>query len=167
MRPKLPAPGIWHWYPDQDISVWDNDRCYEIFGRTRAEGPITAAEFNEKIIHPHDKESFQRAMAATIEAGARFFFQGRIRRKDRSCGWVEFKGQVERSENGSPLRLLGTVLDITGRKQSEEMLSQHRERFNLVAQAAQVGFWFCDLPFDKLIWDNLVKEHFWLPRTRK
>jgi PAS domain S-box-containing protein len=26
-----------------------------------------------------------------------------------------------------------------------------------------VGFWFCDLPFDKLMWDNRVKEHFWLP----
>jgi len=49
------------------------------------------------------------------------------------------------------------------RKQAEETLHQHRERFDLVAEAAQVGFWFCDLPFDKLIWDNRLKEHFWLP----
>jgi signal transduction histidine kinase len=33
----------------------------------------------------------------------------------------------------------------------------------MVARTAQVGFWFCDLPFAKLIWDNIVKEHFWLP----
>jgi PAS domain S-box-containing protein len=49
------------------------------------------------------------------------------------------------------------------RKEAEEMLYRQRQRFELVAEAAQVGFWFCDLPFDKLIWDNLVKEHFWLP----
>ncbi len=49
------------------------------------------------------------------------------------------------------------------RQQTEETLRRNRERFDLVAEASQVGFWFCDLPFDKLIWDNLVKEHFWLP----
>ncbi len=49
------------------------------------------------------------------------------------------------------------------RKQAEEQLRQQRERFDLVTQASQVGFWFCDLPFDKLVWDARVKEHFWLP----
>jgi len=48
------------------------------------------------------------------------------------------------------------------RRQTEEMLRRHQERFDLVAQATQVGFWFCDLPFDKLNWDERVKEHFWL-----
>ncbi len=49
------------------------------------------------------------------------------------------------------------------RKENEESLRQHRERFDMVAEASQVGFWFCDLPFGQLIWDNRVKEHFWLP----
>jgi PAS domain-containing protein len=80
-----------------------------------------------------------------------------------STGWVEFTGQLERRADGSPWRILGTVLDITQRIQDEETLRQHRERFDMVAEASQVGFWFCDLPFDKLIWDNRLKEHFWLP----
>jgi PAS domain S-box-containing protein len=49
------------------------------------------------------------------------------------------------------------------RKEGEQALREHRERFDLVARASKLGFWFCDLPFDKLIWDNRVKEHFWLP----
>ena len=49
------------------------------------------------------------------------------------------------------------------RKQSEDALREHRERFELVAQAAHVGFWFCDLPFSHLEWDSRVKDHFWLP----
>jgi signal transduction histidine kinase len=32
-----------------------------------------------------------------------------------------------------------------------------------VAEGSDVGFWFCDLPFDKVIWDRRVKRHFWLP----
>ncbi len=76
--------GIWHWYPDEDLASWDNDRCYEIHGRTREDGPLNRAEFVEKIVHPDDREAFNRAMAATLETGARLFFQGRIYRKDKS-----------------------------------------------------------------------------------
>lgn len=43
------------------------------------------------------------------------------------------------------------------------MLSDHRERFEFATEAAQIGYWFCDLPFDQLIWDDRVREHFWLP----
>jgi PAS domain S-box-containing protein len=38
------------------------------------------------------------------------------------------------------------------------MLREHRERLELMAQASEIDFWFCDLPFDKLVWDNRVKE---------
>jgi PAS domain S-box-containing protein len=58
---------------------------------------------------------------------------------------------------------LAVTRDVSDRKRAEEILRQHRERFDLVAKASQVGFWFCDLPFDKLNWDDRVKEHFWLP----
>ena len=43
------------------------------------------------------------------------------------------------------------------------MLRQQQERAEFVAEASDVGFWFCDLPFDKLSWDKRVKSHFWLP----
>lgn len=49
------------------------------------------------------------------------------------------------------------------RARAEEALRRARERFDIVKDSTQVGFWFCDLPFDKLEWDNRVKEHFWLP----
>jgi PAS domain S-box-containing protein len=58
---------------------------------------------------------------------------------------------------------LGVTRDVTARKQAEAALRQHRERFDLMAEASQVGFWFCDLPFEKLVWDKRVKDHFWLP----
>ena len=53
--------------------------------------------------------------------------------------------------------------DVTERKIAEEALRQQRERSEFVAEGSDVGFWFCDLPFDKVIWDKRVKQHFWLP----
>ncbi|MEO8727350.1 MAG: PAS domain S-box protein, partial [Acidobacteriaceae bacterium] len=71
--------------------------------------------------------------------------------------------RVNDPKTGKPINFATITRDITERKRNEELLRQHRERFDLVAEASQVGFWFCDLPFDKLIWDERVKEHFWLP----
>jgi PAS domain S-box-containing protein len=158
--------GIWHWFPGEDEVSWENDRPYEIFGRSREDGPIYLSEFRENIIYSEDRPQFDRAMSEMLEKGARLFFQGRVHRKDGSKAWIELSGQLEHGIDGSPWRVLGTVLDITPRKESEEQLRQQRERVDLVAAAADVGFWFCDLPFDKLIWDSRVKEHFWLaPET--
>lgn len=64
--------------------------------------------------------------------------------------------------------------DTTERKRIEAVLGEtervaheYRDRFDIVRDAAEVGFWFCDLPFDQLIWDNRVKEHFWIPPEDK
>lgn len=59
---------------------------------------------------------------------------------------------------------LATVFqDITDRKHTEQQLEEQRERFAFATRSARIGYWFCDLPFDKLTWDATVKEHFWLP----
>ena len=99
-------------------------------------------------------------MATKSEFGAEF----RITRPDGAERWIETTAQIFYHDSGKPERIIGISTDITARKQAEETLRQHRERFDLVAEAAKVGFWFCDLPFDKLIWDDLVKDHFWIPR---
>lgn len=39
---------------------------------------------------------------------------------------------------------------------------EYQDRLAIVKDGADIGFWFCDLPFDELIWDHRVKEHFWL-----
>jgi len=42
-------------------------------------------------------------------------------------------------------------------------LRVERQRFNRLAAATGIGVWYCDLPFADLVWDDKVKEHFWLP----
>jgi PAS domain S-box-containing protein len=56
-----------------------------------------------------------------------------------------------------------TNRQVKGTRSQEDLLGDHRERFAFATEAAQIGYWFCDLPFDRLIWDERVKEHFSLP----
>ena len=37
------------------------------------------------------------------------------------------------------------------------------ERLLAMLGAVEVGLWYCDLPFDELQWEPMVKKHFWLP----
>ena len=52
--------------------------------------------------------------------------------------------------------------NITERKQIEQSLQVNRDSLDLVLQASQLGLWYCDLPFDKLVWNEKCKEHFGL-----
>jgi signal transduction histidine kinase len=52
---------------------------------------------------------------------------------------------------------------VSGPQGHDDLLLEYRERFEFAAEAAQMGYWFCNLPFDRLVWDERVKEHFWLP----
>ena len=53
--------------------------------------------------------------------------------------------------------------DITQFVTAREAVAASDERLKFATGAAQLGFWFSDLPFDKLQWDKTVKDHFWLP----
>jgi len=52
--------------------------------------------------------------------------------------------------------------DRLGRAAVERELQLNRGRLEYASRLSNVGFWYCDLPFDVLEWDDRVKEHFFL-----
>src|SRR6185295_10630807 len=48
------ALGVFERDVKSDRTVWVNDRMYEIFGRSRADGPLTRQQFIEEYLHPDD-----------------------------------------------------------------------------------------------------------------
>ncbi|WP_426106209.1 ATP-binding protein [Massilia sp. TSP1-1-2] len=57
-----------------------------------------------------------------METGAHFNFACRIKRADGELRWVEFFGNRQPHVNGGPMRIIGTVADITASKNREEEL---------------------------------------------
>ena len=73
-----------------------------------------------------------------------------------SSTWLEIHAYP--SQNGLSIYFR----DISEQKQIEQSLQVNRERLDLVLQATELGVWYCDLPFDKLEWNDKCKEHFGL-----
>ena len=83
-------------------------------------------------------------------------------RKDGSRFWAS--GLLMPMRDGDRLvGLLKIMRDTTEQKRTEQELEVSRERLDLVVNSSEVGLWYCDLPFDKLVWNAKCKEHFGLP----
>ncbi len=57
----------------------------------------------------------------------------------------------------------GRCWEALERAAAERALAASRARLDYAVRASGIGFWYCDLPFDVLQWDERVKAHFWLP----
>lgn len=70
----------------------------------------------KKLIHVADQKIFDSALAAHIEHGELFAVEFRMRRGDGDWRWLLGRGQVVRGKNASPLRMVGSLTDVTKRK---------------------------------------------------
>jgi len=75
------------------------------------------------MIHPEDRERVKEALNTHIEGGKIFSEEYRISSGNSSYISVVDRATAIRDQNNKPVRLIGTVSDITERKQAEQMKS--------------------------------------------
>ncbi|MFT3785040.1 MAG: PAS domain S-box protein [Tepidisphaeraceae bacterium] len=115
--------------------------------------------------HVHTPEGLARAMEVwpeSIRTGKPYEIEYRLRRHDGVFRWHLGRALPVRDAQGRIVRWYGTNTDIHDQKAVEEELRHSREQKELVVRGANVGVWYCPLPFDRLVWDATVKEHFHL-----
>jgi PAS domain S-box-containing protein len=116
--------GTWNWDIPTD-TLTANHRTRLIFGLP----PNVDLELFLEMIHPDDRKRVEEAIARSIDprSGGNYDIEYRIVRQDEAIRWVKEKGKV--SFNGQypdrvPVRFVGTVIDITDEKRTEEELRQ-------------------------------------------
>jgi PAS domain S-box-containing protein len=112
--------GVFEWDVQADRAVWENERMYEIFGHTHADGALSKAQLIERYVHPDDDDAFEQALADGMKSGRPFHSVFRIHRKDGASRWLELAGDFELARDGAPIRMIGMLADITERKLMEE-----------------------------------------------
>ena len=84
-----------------------------------------------QIIHPEDRTMMQDYLASNVLTNHEpFNKEYRIKRiNDKQERWVQGLGELEFNDDGNPIKMIGTIQDITERKQAEEELKESEERF--------------------------------------
>jgi diguanylate cyclase (GGDEF)-like protein/PAS domain S-box-containing protein len=112
--------GIWDWNLVTQEMIWD-DSMYALY-HIRREDFIGTEEAWRASLHPDDLERGDREVEAAIRGEKPFDTEFRVIWPDGEIRYIKAVAKVFRDEQGTPLRMLGTNVDITGRKQAEEML---------------------------------------------
>lgn len=120
--------GLWVWNVQTGENIIDQ-RAAEMLDYSLEEVEPSIAWWDERT-HPDDLARVQQNWQAHLEGKNAFYeCEYRLRTKAGEWKWILDLGKViERDATGQPLRLSGTHLDITERKQVEETLRAQNEQ---------------------------------------
>lgn len=128
--------GAWDWDTRTNKTVF-NEHWASMLGYTLEEVSASASEFWIAHIHPEDRAFVLAALQRHIQGETeRYQAEYRMCSKSGADIWVLARARaVSRDANGHALRIAGTHLDITERKQAEQQLTIAKEAAENANQA--------------------------------
>ncbi|MBI5896620.1 MAG: PAS domain-containing protein, partial [Desulfobacterales bacterium] len=108
--------------------VYWNPRCYTMLGYAPDEFPMSIDTWFE-LVHPDDREVAWPKVQRKLEGeGGSFEIEFRYRSKEDSWRWVIGRGRPSQWDaQGRVLRVVGTHVDITERKEMAQQLQQSQK----------------------------------------
>src|SRR5712672_4587733 len=117
---RLSHTGSWAWSPDRDIRYW-SEECYRVLSFDPQDGLPRFEDFFQRL-HPDDQPGFRELTQTAIREKAEWEADYRIVHPDGPVRDIHVVGHPVLSTSGHLVEFVGTVIDITERKQAEEEL---------------------------------------------
>ena len=118
--------GVWQWNAATNEVFWSPE-CHEILGSKNIGRTFKSFK---KLLHPEDAPGVVAAVRQVSMDHPVFLSEFRIIRPDGGLRWLTSTGKGYFDGAGALLRMIGTVQDITERKQAEEALEQASRKLN-------------------------------------
>ena len=134
---KGSGEGMWDWNITSRMTYFDK-RCCGVLGLEQEEIDMKDSVWR-KLIHPEDVKSAKRAFILTLK-GSTISCDVEYRvQNDEGWTWLHLRGSVmEWDDTGRPVRMTGTMLDVTERKRTEEQLELYATAFNNSSDAVVI-----------------------------
>jgi len=112
-----------------------SQQANEIYGIS--EEHLNHAAFISKIVHPADVMLVNANIELALQGVKDYNIDHRIVRPDGSIKWVNACYELYRDEAGKPVRMFGTILDITDNKDAELQIKTYNEQLRLLTNHLQ------------------------------
>lgn len=140
---------VGHWKLDPGTNeVSGSDELFHIFCLAPDESSLEAFA---SVVHPDDREYDLMHIQRGIEQGKDWDIEHRLLLKDGTEKHVHAIGHVTKDKNGKVKTLVGTVQDITERKQTEELLKKSERQMKSIFDAANDAIFIVDPLNDEII----------------
>jgi diguanylate cyclase (GGDEF)-like protein/PAS domain S-box-containing protein len=130
--------GSWSWDLVSNLVVW-SEETYAIYG-VRPEHFVPTRSGFFSLIHPEDRPLIVKWWNQCSTGKAATELEFRIVRPDGHVRFITGRGNQERDANGTPLRVVGTVQDITERKQTELYQKHQSQVLGMIADKTSLEF---------------------------
>lgn len=154
--------GSWVWEIAEDREWW-SDEVYRMYAMEVGEVVEGGYDFLD-YVHPADRERTRAALDKSVREGVPYIGEYRIRRRDGREIVLSERGDMEYDADGQPVRMRGTVQDITERKKAEWALQEAMERLEEAQQLAQMGSFTWDEENDETWWSDELYRIFGFER---
>lgn len=115
---SLAAMGDFDWHIETDTNTW-SDELFRIYGyQPGAVAPSYRVFFDH--IHPEDRERVRAAYHACYDTGEPYEMVERIVRPDGTTRYLWTNGEIIHDNDGAPVRMRGTSIDITDQVLAEQ-----------------------------------------------
>jgi PAS domain S-box-containing protein len=118
---------IWDWDLRTDHVTW-NEALFAVYGHPPSDAEQTSHWWLDNM-HPDDRSRVYASIHLVIDSDATDWSdEYRFRRYDGSYADVLDRGYLIRDADGTPIRMVGALLDVTTRKATERLLEQEHQR---------------------------------------
>ncbi|HUR46767.1 MAG TPA: PAS domain S-box protein [Candidatus Saccharimonadales bacterium] len=123
--------GNWDWEVANEKLFW-SDEIYRIFGLDKGTEVPTGGRFLEAVPE-EDRAWVVRVHEEALKTGRPLEHEYRIVRSDGKVRWVREKAEIITNAEGKPIRISGTIQDITDRRQAMESVQDSERRLRALS----------------------------------
>ncbi len=132
---RIANMGNWEWDLVNN-TLWWSDEVYKIFG-VKPEDFSSTYEAFLAFVHPDDLDYVKTSVDNALLGQVRYSIDHRIVLRDGTVRMVAEQGEAKYDETGKPVKMVGTVRDVTGRRKAEADL---KNLYAAIDQSVNVVF---------------------------
>jgi PAS domain S-box-containing protein len=147
--------GLWEWDVQTSQLFW-SDNLWSIYGLEPSSPPSYENWLGS--VHPDDQAAVIASLNHYVTAGLEINLEWRVANlPGNQERWLMSRGQAVFDEQGKAVLYRGIVLDITQRKQQEQLIEEHQQRLDFALSTLEAGAWELNLQ-DRTVHRTLLHD---------